>query len=316
MHESLEGYLDMLRGQNKADGTLKRYEGALNAYSEWLDTEDLSPYDVGRRDLQRYLGWLKNEREYAPKTIHGYFSPVSGFYDDLEASGEIDQDPSEDVSPSNYADKVTRTEQITKEERIWLEEDEVRELVDNVPGPNLRNRLLVLFMYYTGLRRQEVSDVKIDDLDRENRQVKVRGKNNTIHTANWQPQIDTLLTRWLDLGERDASPYAGESPYLFVSDSAEKVSGDRITKIVREAAENAGLQEVLYEDASGRNRYKITSHSLRHSYAMHWLQNGGSIEALSKSMAHNSITTTEIYGEVLDERVKEEYEQFGPQLDM
>jgi integrase/recombinase XerD len=316
MHEPLEEYLEILQAQDKAEGTLLRYEGSLNAFSEWLQEEDISPYEVSKRDLQRYLAWLKNDREYAPKTIHGYFSPVSGFYQDLESSGEIETDPSEDVSASNYADKVTKTEKVTKEKRSWLETEEVTQLVDNVPAPNLRNRLLVLFMYYTGLRRQEVSDVRIDDLDREDRRVNVRGKGDKVHTAHWQPQLDTLLTRWLDMGKRDASPYANESPYLFVSDSAEKVSGDRITKVVRKAAENAGLQEVLYEDASGRNRYKITSHTLRHSYAVHWIENGGSIEALSKSMAHDSVTTTEIYAEILDKRAKEEYEKFGPKLDL
>lgn len=316
MHEELQEYLEILRAQNKAEGTLQRYDGALNAFSDWLETEDLAPTRVTKRDLQRYLAWLTNEREYAPKTIHSYFSPVSGFYADLESSGEIESDPSEDVSPFDYAEKVTVKEMETKERRIWLDEDEIRQLVDNVPAPRIRNRLLVLFMYFTGLRRQEVSDVKVEDLNREERFVQVRGKGGKVHTAHWQPKLDSLMIQWLDKGYRAASPYAEESPYLFVSDSAEKVSGDRITKIVREAAEDAGIQEVLYTDAVGRNRYKITSHTLRHSFAMHWLQNGGSIEALSKSMAHNSVTTTEIYGEILDKRAKDEYEKYGPQIDI
>lgn len=315
MHDELEEYLEILRAQDKAEGTLKRYDGALNAFSDWLDDEDITPTDVEKRDLQLYLGWLKNERGYAPKTIHGYFSPVSGFYADLAETGEIESDPSENVSPFDYAEKVTKTEQVSKDRRTWLEEEEIRQLVDNVPSPTIRNRLIVLFMFFTGLRRQEVSDVKVEDLDRKERRVQVRGKGGKVHIAHWQPQLDSLLIQWLDKGYRDASPYAKESPYLFVSDSAEKVSGDRITKIVRKAAEQAGLQEVLYKDANGRNRYKITSHTLRHSYAMHWLQNGGSIEALSKNMAHNSITTTEIYGEILDQRAKGEYEKFGPQID-
>jgi site-specific recombinase XerD len=49
---------------------------------------------------------------------------------------------------------------------------------------------------------------------------------------------------------------------------------------------------------------------------MHWLQNGGSIEGLSKNLAHASVTTTEIYGEILDERAREEYEQYAPDIDL
>lgn len=174
---------------------------------------------------------------------------------------------------------------------------------------------MVLFAYYTGLRRQEVVDVKLSDLNREERLVRVRGKGDKHHTAYWQPNLDGLLTAWLDQGYRDASPYAEESEYLFVSDSGPKVSADRLNKIVVQAAENAGIQETLYEDSKGRSRNKYTSHALRHSFAMHWLQNGGSIEGLSKHMAHSSVTTTEIYGEILDERAREEYDEFGPDID-
>lgn len=173
----------------------------------------------------------------------------------------------------------------------------------------------MLFQYYTGLRRQEVVDFRLDDLDREARLVRVRGKGNTLNTAHWRAKFDGLLTTWLDGGYRSASPYADESPYLFLSESGPSVSGDSLNEIVVEAARNAGFQEVLYTDAKSRNRYKYTSHVLRHSFAMHWLQNGGSIGGLSKHLAHASVTTTEIYGEILDQRAKEEYDQFAPDVD-
>lgn len=175
---------------------------------------------------------------------------------------------------------------------------------------------MVLMQYYTGLRRQEVVDVQLDDLNREQRQVRVRGKGNKLNIAKWQPRLDGLLTTWIDGGYRDASPYARESPYLFVSDSGPKLSGDQLNKVVVEAAKNAGIQEVLYEDAAGRKRYEYTSHVLRHSFAMHWLENGGSLEGLSKHMAHSSVTTTEIYGEILAQRASEEYQQFAPDIEI
>lgn len=316
MHPECKTYLERLKAQDKALGTIRRYNGALTAFSDWVDEEGVDLKEISTRDIENYLAWLKNDREYAPKTVRGYYSPVSGFYGDLEAAGEIDEDPTEDIRLADWAKDETRKEQVTKEERIWLTKDQVRQLVENVPAPSLRNRLLILFQYYTGLRRQEVVDVKREDLDKEERMVQVRGKNSKTHIAHWQPKLDGLLTSWLDRGYRDASPYAKESDYLFVSNAGPQLSADRLNKIVIEAAENAGLQEVLYEDRQGRSHYKYTSHVLRHSFAMHWLQNGGSIDALSKHMAHSSVTTTEIYGEILEERAKEEYEQYAPQIDI
>lgn len=49
---------------------------------------------------------------------------------------------------------------------------------------------------------------------------------------------------------------------------------------------------------------------------MHYLENGGTIEGLSKLFAHSSVTTTEKYGEILDERAKDEYEEFAPQIEL
>lgn len=316
MRDEFEDYLDRLRGQDKAEGTIQQYSGGLNAFSDWLEDQENELKEVNTRDIEDYLAWLKNEREYAPKTVRGYFSPVSGFYGDLENADEIDEDPTEDVTVAKYAPDESRKQQLTKERRIWLEKDEIQELVQNVPAPTLRNRLLVLLQYYTGLRRQEVVDIKLDDLDQEERMVRVRGKGNQINVAHWQPKLDGLLIAWIDGGYRDASPYAKESPYLFVSDSGPQISADRLNKVVVQAAKDAGIQEVLYEDRQGRSHYKYTSHTLRHSFAVHWLQNGGSMEGLSKNMAHSSVTTTEIYGEILEERAKDEYEQYAPQIDI
>lgn len=316
MHQSLEEYLEVLRGQDKAEGTIKQYQGGLKAYSEWLEEEGIEPKGASTRDIQRYLSWLKNDREYAPGTIRGYYSSVSVFYSNLDNTGVIEEDPTEGITISNYASTETRKQQETKERRVWLTQDEMNKLVENVPAPKVRNRLLVLFQYFTGLRRQEVADVQLEDIDRERRMVKVQGKGDVLNTAYWQPKLDGLMTAWLDGGHRDSSPYAEESPYLFLSETAPYVSGEYLNTVVIRAAREAGIQEVLYEDRQGRSHNKYTSHALRHSFAMHWLQNGGSIEALSKHMAHSSVTTTEIYGEILDKRAKEEYEKYAPDIDL
>lgn len=316
MHDQMSEFIQIIRGTDKSESTVNQYEKGLERYSTWLENESLEPTEVVHRDLLRYLAYLKSEKEYAPKTIRVKFVAVSRFYADLSANDRIDDDPTEDVKLSDYAPKRTRKEETTKERRSWLTKDEVEALVNNVPSPQIRNRLLVLFQYFTGLRRQEVCDIRLGDINREEREVQIRGKNGTIHTAHWQPQLDGLLTSWIDGGYRSGSPYARESEFLFLTESSPQLSGSRLNDIVKDAAENAGIQEVLYTNAGGRKQYKITSHTLRHSFAMHWLENGGSIEGLSKQLAHSSVTTTEIYGEILEERAKEEYEEFAPDISL
>lgn len=315
MHDRMNEFLEIVRGTNKADSTVDQYRKGLSIYSDWLHEEGVDPLSVTSREIQRYLAYLKSEKDYAHNTIRLKFAAVSQFYQDLVDNGELDDDPTEQVQLADYAPKVTRKEEVTKEKRVWLSKDKLKALVENVPAPTLRNRLVVLMQYYTALRRQELSDIKLSDIDRESREVKVRGKRGKINTAHWQPRLDGLLNAWLDQGYRDASPYARESEYLFLTESSPQLSGNRINDIVKTAAENAGIQEVLYEDAAGKNHYKITSHTLRHSFAMHYLDNGGSIDELSKLLAHSSVTTTEIYGEISNKRAKEGYKDFAPEIE-
>lgn len=316
MNTKIAEYIERLGGFDKAEGTITQYTKGLRRFDEWLEQEELLPTDVTTRDLQRYLSYLKNERDYAPKTIRAAFVPIRRFYADLSAADDISENPAEYVVVSDYAPKRTLKEISAKKRREWMTVDEFNSIIEHAPAPRLRNRLLILFQYFTGLRRQEVCDIRLGDLDREHRQVQVRGKNGKVHTANWQPKVDGLLMAWLDGGYRDASPYARESEYLFVTESSPQLSGNQLNKIVKQAAENAGIQEVLYTDAAGSNHYKITSHTLRHSFAMHFLQDGGTLEGLSKLLAHSSVTTTEIYGEILEERAKDEYEKFTPGIEI
>lgn len=316
MHDEMEDYPGFLKGTDKANSTVKQYRKGLEEFSDWIAGEGLEVEEVETRDVQRFLSFLKTEREFAPKTIRLRFTAVSQFYKDLEIHDSGIEDPTDDVRVADFCSKATRREEVTKEKHIWLSKDEVRQLVGNVPTPGIRNRLLIMFQYYTGLRRQEVADVKLEDIDREERRVRVRGKNNTIQTVHWQPRLDGLMSQWLDGGFRASSPYAEESEYLFLSNRNEKMTGSRINEIVKIAAENAGLQEVLYEDARGAKQYKVTSNILRHSFGMHYLQNGGSMEALSKLMAHSSLATTQTYADVLEDRAKEEYEEFAPDIEI
>lgn len=315
MHSEMENFVDILKGTDRADDTIRLYKTTFEQYSDWLDQESLDYDEVGPRDIKRYVSFLKNDKGYANMTVRSRFHSLSRFYSDITENGVEYDDPTDPVNISEYAPKTTKKEEVTKEKRDWITQDEVRQVVENVPSPKLRNRLLVLLQYYTALRRQEVVDIQLDDLDRESRQVKVRGKGDKVHTAYWQPKLDGLLTAWIEGGYRDASPHAEESPNLFLTNAKPHLHPSRVSEVVREAAWNAGIQEVLYEDTKGRKRHKVTSHTLRHSYAMHFLQNGGSIEALSKHLAHSSVEMTEIYGEILDERAKDEYKKYAPDIE-
>jgi len=298
-------------GKNKTEGTVYKYAHGLEEFSEWLEREDISHTEVDFRDLGRYMGYLMGERGFANSTTETKFAPVNLYYKYLTKAEEIPENPTDKFNASEYIDwNKTKTEEETGDERVHLEEDELDKIVQNVPAPQLRNRLIILFTYYTGLRVSEVVNVELENINRNRREVNVEVKGGDEHTAVWHKDLNGLMRQWLDHSYRDSYPTADGSPYLFLTNRSEQISVRRVNGILDEAAENAGIQEVIYTDAAGREFKKVTPHKLRHSFAMHFLQNGGSIEALNNRLAHSSVITTEIYGEVQDDRGIKEYNEF------
>lgn len=298
------------KSKDKTDNTIYKYAKGLEEFSVWLEQEDISDTDVNFVDLGRYLGYLKNERGLANSTTETYFAPVNLYYKHLTKLELIDNNPTDKLDTGDYIEwDKTKTEEVKGDERVFLEKDDLDALIENAPAPNLRNRLIIKFIYYTGLRVDEVVNVKVGELDRNNRQVDVTVKGGKEHTAKWHSDLNGLLTQWLDYGYRDSYSTSDSSPYLFLTNRSEQISVRRVNGFIDEAAENAGIQEVMYTDAAGREFKKVTPHKLRHSFAMHFLKDGGSIEALNNRLAHSSVITTEIYGEIQDDRGMKEYDE-------
>jgi integrase/recombinase XerD len=310
--EEMVRFLQSESGKTNSDETIYKYAKGLEDYSDWLDENDRGPLrEVDYVDLQNYLAYLTKRKGYADKTVYIKWLPVQMFYSHLSKLKQIDSSPADDVDVTDYIEstKSTKTEKETGEERIYLKKDEVEKLVNNAPAPQLRNRLAILFMYYTALRRSEVTEVRVGSLNRDDRTVNVRVKGGDTHTAKWHSDLDGLMAQWLDYGYRDSYPTAEDSPYLFVTNTTEQLSPARLGEIVNEAAENAGLQETIFTDTEGRERNRITSHKLRHSFAMNALNDGMSIETLSNRLAHSSVVITEIYAEMEDDQSIEEYDE-------
>lgn len=299
------------QGKKKKENTVYTYANGLEEFSKWLDQEGISPLDVDFVDLGNYMTYLMNDRGLANSTAETKFSPINLYYKYLIKLKKIDENPTDNFDAGDYIEwDRTKTKEVRGDERVHLTKEELEKIVEGCPAPKLRNRLLLQFIYYTGLRVSEAVNVKLEDLDRKERLVRVSAKGDKEHTGVWQEDLDGLMTQWLDYGYRDSYPTADDSPYLFITARSEHISVRRVNGILDEAASNAGIQEIIFTDARGRKFKKVTPHKLRHSFAMHFLNDGGSIEALSNRLAHSSIITTEIYGQVEDERGIDEYNTF------
>jgi integrase/recombinase XerD len=313
MIDEAEEFLNNIEGQ-LADSTIKGHRANLRKFSEFLNDRNIAAKEAQWVDIEDFLKQQYAE-EYSNHTIRNRYISIRRLYNRLHKRSIIENNPADKIKIGDIVSRTNKRKKKHKDKRVWLEQEEISQLTEAAPQPAVRNRLIIRWMYYTACRRSEVSNVKLDDLNFETRKFEVYSpkKGETIK-GRWHPDLDNLLNEWLE--EHRPNYTTNDSDHLFITSKSEQVAPNHISRIVREAADRAGIQDFLYEDKQGNDRKRVTSHSLRHSYAMHFLArpDPGSFEELKKILSHEDVTTTQIYGDLDHEDVDEAYRNSTPSL--
>jgi len=312
MQQYIHDFLDDVESAH-SKGTYKVRRRDLRKYNAYLQERDLNVTEVQPKDGHRFL--REQGRDHADATVESLYSTLKLLYDFLTgiwAVMEEDDHPLEDLKRTDY--QGNGKSKHTEAELVYLTPDEIEQLCENTgPERALRDELIIRLMFQTGVRRGELAKIKLDDVDREKREIRIRAdKTDSWRTVYYQPSLDFLLNQWIEAGFRD-SMYPSE--YLFPSDRSEHISDVRLNECIQKAADRAGIQEVLYEDASGSKRYRVTAHALRHGHGVEALKSGLDTKFIQEHMGHEKIETTEKYLRVIDEDVKQAYRRFGSRPD-
>jgi len=319
---AIEAYHDWKKVGSEATATsynrhIRRFQDYLNEHT------DVGLFDCHSGHTEQFYQYLKDEGGYAPSTIRVSHAALGDFYDAIDTFGgqrgfpdvSVDEDPTEHTSPERLDGMHTSSKKDAEGGDRPLDVDEIGELVDNVPEPTLRNELIVRLLYQTGVRVSELSRIKLEHIDRDRRRISIYGVKTDEQRKVWyQPSLDTLLSLWID-GDRQAVFHAEGSSYLFPTTRAEHISEKTINQVVREAAESAGIQEVVYEDRGGNPVHRVTAHTLRKSFGVHFINDGGDISFLMELLGHNDIETTkENYLKYSEKDLEQSVRQYGPSL--
>jgi integrase/recombinase XerD len=297
----------------------RRYAKHAEDFRAWL--EDHEMYDIGVLDvseghIKAYLRYLRDKGSYLQEGQHGYASTtihlalvaLSQLYQTASDFGDEVDNPCEDVTVTDLDGirKVqSRKSKAIRNKHVVLDDDEIRALCENVPAPALRNELLIKLMLQTACRRGEIRHIRLQDINRNDRKIKIYGeKTDDYRIVQYQNSLKPLMSQWIDV-DRKAYAVADTSPYLFPSRQSEQISTDRIGYIVKQAAKNANIQEVLDYNAAGQPMHRITSHVLRSTALTRLLNEGMSTRHLQEYAGHSQVSQTEEYlnptaDEVLD----------------
>jgi integrase/recombinase XerD len=296
----------------QSEGTAREYRRHIRRFRDYLaEHTETTLWDAHSGHAEDYYQWMKDTKDYAPASVRVAHAALSDFYEQLETFGEdgrrgfpqvsVAQDPTEYATPERLDGMHTSSKKDVEGGDTPLTREEVAELVDHVPEPTVRNELMCRLLYQTGMRRSELVRVKIDHIDRENRHIAVYGKKTEDPRDVWyQPSLDSLLSMWIE-GDRNAVFHAEDSPYLFPTRRQERMDEQTVTDVVTTAAERADLQETVYKTKRPENAKeghktpevrRVGAHTLRKSFGVHFINDGGDISFLADILGHEDIETT------------------------
>lgn len=297
------------KGERLAENSKKLYAGHVRTYLKWLESNGFEDwYEVTPRDIGSYLTHRLDDNGSSSADVTNHAQALKRFYEWLG------QDyPRSKVNPAaRHLDVTSYGSSQTLRKKNGFDKGvsnkEYQQLLDNVGSRHReRDRLIIRFLGEMGLRRAEVSKLKVDsvqlDEGRKGRlcvpDVKSSGRHIPLREG-----MKKDVRRWRDGGQRSAYQYASQSDRLFLSERSESLSGEGINKVVKKAASNAGIQQ-SYQSASGNKRKTVTAHQLRHYFGQDMFdKNDMSLKALSEYMGHSSVDiTADRYGDMNNDQV-------------
>jgi integrase/recombinase XerD len=164
---------------------------------------------------------------------------------------------------------------------------------------SVRNRALLEVLYAAGARASEVCEVHVDWFYPDESRLRLRGKRGKERVVPLGAPALSVLADYLHV-VRPAFMKGREEPWLFVSNHGRKLGRETVWRIVKKAAEKAGINKKIYP------------HLLRHSFATHLLEGGANLRIVQELLGHADIATTEIYTHVEQGRINSMYHKYHP----
>lgn len=255
-----EEYLLKLELKRYSNNTVKAYVNCFEAFINYYGSFD--PIDINENEIRLYLQKLVQEGK-STSYINQAINSIKFFYEIVHGM------------PNRFY-TIERPRKVTKLPKV-LSKEEVLAIIGHTN--NIKHRCIVALLYSSGLRRNELLNLKVTDIDSKRMMVCVkRAKGNKDRF--------TVLSNELLRDLRDYYREYRPKEFLFEGARGGIYSATSILNIIDSAAKKAGI------------RRKISPHMLRHSFATHLLENGTDIRHIQLLLGHNSTKTTEIYTHV------------------
>ena len=288
----IANYASYLTDEKRASAnTVSSYLRDINQFAKWLYLEKHCELRRASMDaVQDYMSWMQGHGKSAASATR-FLASIKSFYNYLIVQGILKQNPAQGVasakSEKKYPEILTN-----REVELFLEQPQC------VDAKGIRDHAMLELLYATGMRVSELIALDLDDLNLMAGFVRCESKGRERIIPLYRTAIKALGDYVSQV--RPQIIANNDEPALFVNMNGDRMSRQGFWKIIKYYQERAGIQK------------EITPHTLRHSFAVHLLENGADLRAIQEMLGHADISSTQGYTHVVKNKLKDVYIKAHP----
>jgi integrase/recombinase XerD len=288
----ISSFLDYVRVEKGlAANTVLAYRRDLVKFAAFLARKDRDWSQADRENVRQFLEHLHRQNLTA-RAIARHLVSLRGCYQFLVREGQVPRDPTVEIDPPRLSQALPKYLAAAEVEKLLAQPD------PSTPA-GMRDRAMLEVLYATGMRVSELVNVRWEDFDADLGVVRCLGKGNKERLIPVGRSALRSLEAYVAGGRAKLAKKAAV-PFLFLNQRGGKLSRVGFWKILSRYGRSAGIPTPL------------SPHLVRHSFATHLLERGADLRSIQIMLGHSDISTTQIYTQVIKERLKEVYQAHHP----
>lgn len=277
--------------KNQSPLTVKAYRNDLENFAAFCLT-NFELQNIEQVSYSEIRSWIVDlvTKKNSNSSINRKISSLQSYYKFLLKTKTISVNP------------LLKHKPLKKEKKLQVpfSEKEMNEVIDNLKNLDdfisVRNKLMIEMFYGTGMRRIELINLKLKDVDLENKTIKVLGKRNK---ERYIPLLNFVIKSFNSYILKRAE-IKTESENLFITDKGKKTCETLVYRVIN----------TYFSGVS--SKVKKSPHIIRHSFATHLLNEGADLNAIKELLGHASLASTQVYTSSSLNKIKEVYNQAHP----
>ena len=274
---SVQSFVDYLSLEKKYSAhTVLAYERDLKSFNSFCQTE-YGLKDGDNVDYKEIRGWIVSlvDSGTSNRTINRKVASLKAYFKFLQKTGNIEANPLAKHKSLKTPKKI----------EVPFSEDEMLKVLMQIPFEDsfegTRDKLIIELLYTSGIRRAELINLRIKDLDMDGNTLRVLGKRNKERIIPLLPSTKEQFLAYFQ--ERNAQNVIVDKDYVFLSKTGDKIYETLVYRII-----NRYFSEVS-------SKVKKSPHILRHTFATHLLNKGADLNSVKELLGHSSLASTQVY---------------------